>query len=79
MKTDYQNIDSVVKRLEPKSNKDEGEIDQDYLNLEAVRSRHFFMNQKESSFVTNKKLREFYETLKEESEVSVFTMAENAI
>ena len=65
---------------ESKIDKDEGEqINQDYLNIEAVRSKHFYDYQKQTSFEANKKLKEFYEKQKEESEASVFTLAENAI
>ena len=37
------------------------------------------MQRKEHKSITNRKLKEFYRRQQEESEVSVFTMAENVI
>ena len=48
------------------------------IDLEAVRARDF-MQRKENSLLQNRKLKMFYERHREESEVSVFTMAENAL
>ena len=84
---DYQQIAAEAKVKVSKAvikpslvaDKDQGQVEQDYLNFEAVRSRHFYEYQKETRLAVNQKLREFYDKQKEESEVSVFTLAENAI
>lgn len=48
------------------------------IDLEAVRAKDF-MQRKENSLLQNRKLKMFYERHSQESEVSVFTMAENAL
>jgi len=46
------------------------------IDFEALKSKDF-MSRKESNLLPNRKLKAFYQRHLEESEVSVFTMAEN--